>query len=128
MDGIIGVGGRGPTNGKPRRLDLLLESGDSLILDLTAMRLIGLDPYSAKHLVLASQKGLGLINQCQILIDGDFERYRTDFEPAVLDWAVKFMNYLTIYKWFTKYILLNDALFHRTNWLVGRLRDVDIVR
>ena len=128
MDGIIGVEGRGPTNGKPRRLDLLLGSRDLVALDSTAMRLIGLDPYSAKHVVLASEKGLGAIDQGQILIDGDFERYRTDFEPAVLDWAVKYMNYLTRYKWFTNYIPLNDSLFYPTKWLVDRLRDVDIVR
>ena len=43
-------------------------------------------------MTLASLKALGFIDQRQILIDGDFEIYRTDFEPAVLEEAVKYMN------------------------------------
>ena len=60
---------------------------------------LDVSPNSAKHLVLASQKGSGLIDQRQILIDGDFERYRTDFEPAVLegDWDAYGRELETIY-------------------------------
>src|SRR5438105_8856215 len=33
MDGIVGMEGRGPVNGKPRRLDLALASRDAVALD-----------------------------------------------------------------------------------------------
>ncbi len=59
MDGIIAMEGRGPANGKPRRLDLLLASRDSVALDATAMRLAGLDPQRCRHLLMTAEKGLG---------------------------------------------------------------------
>ena len=41
MDGMIGMQGRGPINGYPINLDVLLASRDPVALDATAMRLIG---------------------------------------------------------------------------------------
>jgi uncharacterized protein (DUF362 family) len=59
MDGIIAMEGRGPANGKPRRMDVVLGSRDSVALDATGMRLIGLEPTRSRHVVLTAQAGLG---------------------------------------------------------------------
>lgn len=125
MDGIIAMEGRGPSSGKPRRLDLILGSKDIVALDATAMRLVGLDPYQARHVVLSHQKGLGEIEENQIEIDGDFQR--VDFEPAVLDWPLWGMNYLTRSGWFVEYILLNDRIFYPTRRLVRLMRRLGII-
>jgi uncharacterized protein (DUF362 family) len=128
MDGIIGVEGRGPTNGKPRRLDLVLGSRDPVALDATAMRLVGLDPLKCRHVVLASEAGQGVFDETGITVDSNVHRDWTDFEPAQLDWAVDWMNRLTKYRWFREHILGVDAIFYPTKRLVGFLRTVGIVR
>jgi len=128
MDGIIGVEGRGPTNGKPRRLDLVMGSRDPVALDATAMRLVGLDPRKCRHAILAFEAGQGMLWESDITLDSTVQRDWADFEPAHLDWAVYWMNRLTKYGWFREYILGVDAIFYPTKRLVGLLRDVGIVR
>lgn len=128
MDGIIGVEGRGPTNGKPRRLDLVLGSRDPVALDATAMRLVGLDPSKCRHVVLAFEAGEGMFHENNIAIDSNVQRDWADFEPPTLDWAVDWMNRLTKYAWFRNHILGVDAIFYPTKRLVGFLRNLGIVR
>jgi uncharacterized protein (DUF362 family) len=127
MDGIIGMEGRGPANGKPRRMDVILSSQDSVALDATAMRLIGLDPQRARHVVLAARQRLGSIEQEHIVIEGDFERCRTQFEPAVLDIAIAAMNYMSRYRWFVTHMLERDSVFYPVRSLVQVLRRVGVV-
>ena len=43
MDGIVAMEGRGPGNGTPRAMNVLLASADLLALDITASELIGYD-------------------------------------------------------------------------------------
>lgn len=128
MDGIICMEGRGPTNGKPRRLDLVLASRDPVAMDATAMRLVGLNPLKCRHLVLASEAGQGVFDESGITVDTNVQRDWPDFEPAHLDWAVAWMNRLTKYTWFRERILSVDAIFYPTKRLVQVLRTVGIVR
>lgn len=127
MDGIIGMEGRGPANGKPRRMDVVLASRDGVALDATAMRLIGLEPSRAQHLVLTAQQGLGRIDAGAIEVDGDFARLKTVFEPAILDRAVAAMNYMSRYRWFVKYMLERDSVFYPIRAVVQALRRVGVV-
>jgi uncharacterized protein (DUF362 family) len=127
MDGIIAMEGRGPANGKPRRIDVILASQDSVALDATAMRLIGLDAYRSHHVVLTAEQGLGKIAVPDIEVDGDFERYATRFEPAVLDKAIAAMDYMTRYRWFVKYMLERDLVFYPIRAFVQLLRRVGAV-
>src|SRR2546425_6757727 len=127
MDGIIGMEGRGPANGKPRRMDVVLASRDGVALDATAMRLIGLEPARAQHLVLTARQGLGRIDADSIEVDGDFEGLKTTFEPAILDRAVAAMNYLSRYRWFVKHMLERDSVFYPIRTVVQALRRVGVV-
>lgn len=124
MDGIVCMEGRGPTNGKARNLDVILASTDVVALDAVSTRLVGIDPYGVKHLVLANQKNFGNIDSEQILIDGDFDKLKVEFEPAILDWPNRATNYMTRYKWFFKYILSNDSLFYVAKRVVNVLRKI----
>jgi uncharacterized protein (DUF362 family) len=128
MDGIIGVEGRGPTNGKPRRLDIILGSTDPVALDATAMRLVGLDPTKARHVVMAYEAGLGKFHEDEITIDSDVQPNWAPFEPAQLDWAIYWMNRLSKYNWFRKYILEVNAIFYPTKRVVNILRLIGVVR
>ncbi|MBM4460186.1 MAG: DUF362 domain-containing protein [Chloroflexi bacterium] len=130
MDGIIGVDRRGPTNGRPRRLDIVLGSADAVALDATAMRLVGLDPTRARHVVMAAQAGLGKFQPEDIQIDSDWEPEPgwTPFEPAQLDWAVAGMNRLSRYAWFRRYFLEVTPIFAAGKRMVNFLRKVGIVR
>jgi uncharacterized protein (DUF362 family) len=127
MDGIVAVEGRGPANGKPRQLDLVLASQDGVALDATAMRLAGLDPQRAQHVVLAARRGLGRMDAADIEVDGEWDRHATTFEPAVLDKAIAAMNYMSRYRWFVKYMLERDFIFYPVRALVQILRRVGVV-
>ncbi len=127
MDSIIAMEGRGPANGKPRRLDLLLASRDSVAIDATARRLAKLDPNLCRHLLLTAEKGLGTIEASGIEIDGDFARYATPFEPAILDKAIAAMDYMTRYRWFVRYMLEKDFIFYPIRAVVQVLRKLGVV-
>jgi uncharacterized protein (DUF362 family) len=127
MDGIVGMEGRGPTNGKPRRMNVILASRDPVSLDAAAMRLIGLDPRRARHVRMAADAGLGRFEESEIDLDGDWERHATSFEPAVLDGAVRAMNYMSRYGWFVKYALEQDRIFYPVRSMVQRLRRLGLV-
>jgi uncharacterized protein (DUF362 family) len=127
MDAIVAMEGRGPANGKPRRLDVVLASRDAVALDATAMRLVGLEPERARHVVLAARQNLGRLDRAEIAVDGDWHRHVTAFEPAVLDKAIAAMNYMSRYRWFVKYMLEKDAVFYPVRSLVQALRRVGVV-
>lgn len=127
MDGIIGMEGRGPANGKPRRMDIVLASRDGVALDAAAMRLIGLDPRRSRHIVLAAEQGLGRWEPDDLELDGDWHRHATQFEPAVLDKAIAAMDYMSRYRWFVKYALEKDFVFYPVRALVQVMRRVGVV-
>jgi uncharacterized protein (DUF362 family) len=122
MDGLVGMQGRGPINGYPIDLDVLLASRDAVALDATAMRLVGLEPARARHLVESQRLGLGTMERAEIVVDGPFAELRTNVEPAREDWAIKFMNYLAKSPFLTKHLLLNDRIFYPVRALVILLR------
>ena len=128
MDGLLCTEGRGPTNGIPRRLDVLLASRDAVALDAAAMRLVGLDPQRARHLVLAAKDGHGVMDEALIELDGDWAAQRCQFLPAVKDWAIGSMDYMTRYRFFTYHILLNNRIFSPVRAAVNVLRKARIVR
>ncbi len=127
MDSIIAMEGRGPANGKPRRLDLLLASRDSVALDATAMRLAKLDPNRCRHLLLTARKELGILDAAGIAVDGDLPGHATQFEPAILDKAIAAMDYMTRYRWFVHYMLEKDFIFYPIRAVVQVLRKIGIV-
>lgn len=124
MDGIVGMQGRGPINGYPINRHVLLASRDPIALDSTAMRLIGLDPYTSRHIVHGSRIGLGQIATDKIAIDGPFAKLCAPVEPAVEDWAIKVMNRMARSSFLTKYLVLNDRVFYPIRKAVGVVRRV----
>lgn len=128
MDGIIGVEGRGPTNGIPKPLDIILGSRDGVALDTTAMRIAGLKPEKCQHIYNAYKAGLGKFKEEDIEVDSNVEHTWKPFIEAKLDWAVNLMNRLTKYSFFRKYILGVNWIFYPAKIVVNILRKIGIVR
>jgi len=122
MDGLVGMQGRGPINGYPIDLNVLLASRDPVALDATAMRLIGLDPRRSRHVVHAHRIGLGVMREGEIVVDGPFAELQTTVQPGVEDWAIKVMNLVSKSQFLTKNLLLNDGVFYPVRRLVMSLR------
>ncbi len=86
MDAIVGMEGAGPSNGKPRKIGLLLSSKSCTALDYVAVTIAGFDPMSVPTVRLAQERGVGpsrledvrvLEEQVQPLIIEDFEKTLT---------------------------------------------------
>ena len=67
IDGFVGMEGAGPVDGTPVRMDLIIAGTDTVATDATACRVIGIDPHEIKHICKACEKGLGNIDDVQIL-------------------------------------------------------------
>ena len=124
MDGIVGMQGRGPINGYPINLGVILGSSDPVALDATSMRLVGLNPYNARHIVIAARKGLGEIDSERIVVDGDFHSLKTNIEPAEKDWAIKLLNLLSRSEFITRNLILDDKIFYPVRKMVIVLRQI----
>jgi uncharacterized protein (DUF362 family) len=122
MDGLVGMQGRGPINGYPINLNVLLASRDPVALDATAMRLIGLQPATCRHAVHAQRIGLGTVAVDEIRVDGPFDELKTTVEPGVEDWAIKLMNLIAKSPMLTRHLLLNDGIFYPVRRCVHSMR------
>jgi hypothetical protein len=114
--------GRGPVNGQPRRLDVILASRDAVALDAMAMQSVGLLPEKARHVVLAAQQGLGRMAAGDIVVDSDWGQPATPFTPPPRDFANGAMFFVSQYPWFVKHILANDKVYFPIRDVVQLLR------
>lgn len=67
IDGFVGMEGRGPSNGTPVKMDLIIAGRDVVATDATASRIMGFDPHEIKHIRRAQEKGLGSIDDICVL-------------------------------------------------------------
>lgn len=71
MDAIWAMEGNGPRNGKPKRLNVLALSDDSVALDATACQLIGIDPKTVPTIRLGEECGAGTSRESEIFLVGE---------------------------------------------------------
>ena len=67
IDGFVGMEGRGPTDGTPIKMDLIIAGRDVVATDATAARIMGFDPMQVSHIRRAYEKGIGNINDIEIV-------------------------------------------------------------
>ena len=67
IDGFVGMEGRGPVEGKPVQMDLIVAGKDPVATDSTACRVMGIEPHGIKHIYKAHQKGLGNIDDIELV-------------------------------------------------------------
>jgi uncharacterized protein (DUF362 family)/Pyruvate/2-oxoacid:ferredoxin oxidoreductase delta subunit len=70
MDAVVGMEGSGPTNGKPRRVGLILASASPYALDAAAIHVIGLKPGQVPTVDIAGKRGLGPASFAEIEFAG----------------------------------------------------------
>ena len=82
-DGVIGMEGNGPTQGKPREIGCLLAGRNGHALDLVAAGLIGLSAQDVPTLQAAVRRGLVPADEKVLSVYGDPARFRVkDFETV----------------------------------------------
>jgi uncharacterized protein (DUF362 family) len=59
--------GRGPVDGTPVKMDLIIASKDVVAADATGCRVMGIDPHNHSHIRRAYEKGLGNIDDIEVL-------------------------------------------------------------
>jgi uncharacterized protein (DUF362 family) len=67
VDGFVGMEGSGPVDGEPVQMDLIIAGTDTVATDATACRVMGIDPHEIKHIRKAHEKGLGNIDDIQVI-------------------------------------------------------------
>jgi len=67
IDGFVAMEGRGPVGGKPVKMDLIIAGSDPVATDSTACRIMGFDPHEVSHVRKAYERGLGNIDDIQVL-------------------------------------------------------------
>ncbi len=83
VDGIVALEGDGPNlpPGKAKPLGLLIAGEDGLAVDAVCARIMGLNPKEVKHLRLAYEQGLGVLDTDKIEVEGEaLEDVITKFE------------------------------------------------
>ena len=81
IDGFVGMEGKGPTDGDPVKMDLIIAGKDVVATDATGARAMGLDPHEISHIRTAAQKGLGNIDNIEI-VGTKLEDVKRPFKPA----------------------------------------------
>lgn len=67
IDGFVGMEGSGTINGTPVNMNLIIAGTDRVATDATACRVMGIDPHEIKHIRRAHEKGLGNIDDVQVI-------------------------------------------------------------
>ena len=67
IDGFVAMEGRGPSGGTPVKMDLIIAGKDVVATDATASRVMGFEPTEIAHIRRAHEKGLGNIDDIEIL-------------------------------------------------------------
>ena len=65
IDGFIAMEGKGPVDGSPVKMDLIIAGKDPVATDATCARVMGIDPHEISHIRTAGQKGLGNIDNIE---------------------------------------------------------------
>ena len=67
VDGFVGMEGAGPVDGDPVRMDLIVAGKDVVAVDATCCRVMGFDPHNVKHVVRAFERGLGEVDDVEVV-------------------------------------------------------------
>lgn len=67
IDGFIAMEGAGPTRGDPVKMNTILAGTDPVATDATGCRIMKIDPHTIRHIKRAAEKGLGNIDQINVI-------------------------------------------------------------
>jgi uncharacterized protein (DUF362 family) len=81
IDGFVAMEGRGPSNGTPVKMNLIIAGKDVVATDATGCRIMGIDPHKIKHIMKAKEKGFGNIDNISV-VGEKVESVTRQFKPA----------------------------------------------
>ncbi len=81
VDGFVGMEGIGPIDGDPVQMDLIVAGRDTVAVDATCCRVMGFDPHAIKHVLRAHERGLGEIDNLEV-VGESIENVLRRFKPA----------------------------------------------
>lgn len=67
IDGAFAMEGKGPIDGTPKRMDLIIAGRNPVATDTIAARVMGFNPKSVPHLKRAAERGLGPMNHIELV-------------------------------------------------------------
>ena len=67
IDGFVGMEGMGPVSGSPVKMDLVIAGKNVVATDAAACRIMGFDPKEVAHIRMANERGLGDIDNIEVL-------------------------------------------------------------
>src|SRR3972149_4067069 len=67
IDGFVAMEGDGPVNGTPVQMNLIIAGKDPVATDATGARVMGIDPHDIRHIREAHQKGIGEIDNIEVV-------------------------------------------------------------
>jgi len=83
IDGIVGLEGDGPVNGKPVKSNIVFAGKDPVAIDTVALNFMGFKADEVPHVPLAAKEGLGVSDLSKIKIVGaELNKIKMDFERA----------------------------------------------
>ncbi len=126
MDALTAMEGRGPINGKPVRMDHVLGSRDPVALDATAMRFVGLDPRTSRHIVWAAEAGLGEMAEDRIAVDGPAPRWERAFVPARKDLPIYVLAAISYSRFLTDHLIFDGRFFYPLRRMAMTLRRIGV--
>ena len=80
IDGFVAMEGRGPIDGSPVKMDVIIAGTDPVATDATAARVMGFNPYEIQHIRKAFEEGLGK-SEAQI-VGEKLESVKRNFKPS----------------------------------------------
>ena len=91
IDGIIGMEGAGPSNGKPKRMNLLIGSDDLLASEIVGARIMGFNPRNIRHIEMAEARGIGEHDEKKIeIIGASIGKVRKKFSFPMINISILF--------------------------------------
>lgn len=67
IDGFVAMEGSGPVNGQPIEMGLVIAGKDVVSTDTITSKVMGFDPFKIYHIKRAAEKGLGEIEDIEVL-------------------------------------------------------------
>jgi len=67
IDGFVAMEGRDPVHWPPVQMDTIIAGADPAATDATAARMMGFDPHEVWHIRLAHEKGLGEMEDVEVV-------------------------------------------------------------
>jgi uncharacterized protein (DUF362 family) len=81
IDGFVAMEGKGPVDGTAVNMNLIVAGKDVVATDSTAARAMGFDPHEISHIRTAAEKGIGNIDNIEI-VGAKLEEVTRPFKQA----------------------------------------------